>query len=29
MVAYGMGLAAIAEKFSVVLELAPTDLVPW
>jgi PPOX class probable F420-dependent enzyme len=29
MVAYGMGLAAIAEKFSVVIELEPTDLVAW
>ena len=29
MVAYGMGLEAIAEKFSVVIELAPTDLVAW
>ena len=29
MVAYGMGLAAIAEKFHVVIELAPTDLQAW
>jgi PPOX class probable F420-dependent enzyme len=29
MVAYGMGLPAIAEKFSVVIELAPTHLVAW
>jgi PPOX class probable F420-dependent enzyme len=29
MVAYGMGLEAIAEKFHVVIELAPTDLQAW
>ena len=28
-VAYGMGLEAIAEKFHVVIELAPTDLQAW
>ena len=29
MVAYGMGLDAIAEKFHVVIELEPTDLQAW
>ena len=29
MVAYGMGLVAIAEKFNVVIELEPTDLQAW
>jgi PPOX class probable F420-dependent enzyme len=29
MLAYGMGLEAIAEKFHVVIELAPTGLVAW
>ena len=29
MVAYGMGLEGIAEKFWVVLELEPTDLQAW
>ena len=29
MEAYGMGLPAIAEKFSVVIELTPTGLVAW
>ena len=29
MVAYGMGLVAIAEKFHVVIELEPTDLQAW
>jgi hypothetical protein len=29
MLAYGMGLEAIAEKFHVVIELAPTDLQAW
>ncbi len=29
MVAYGMGLEALAEKFSVVLQLEPTDLQAW
>jgi PPOX class probable F420-dependent enzyme len=29
MVAYGMGLEAIAEKFSVVIELEPTRLQAW
>jgi len=29
MVAYGMGLTGIAEKFSVVIELVPTSLVAW
>jgi PPOX class probable F420-dependent enzyme len=29
MVGYGMGLEAIAEKFHVVIELAPTDLLAW
>jgi PPOX class probable F420-dependent enzyme len=29
MVAYGMGLEAIAEKFHVVIELEPTDLQAW
>ena len=29
MVAYGMELVAIAEKFHVVIELEPTDLQAW
>ena len=29
MVAYGMGLEPIAEKFHVVIELVPTDLQAW
>ena len=29
MMAYGMGLVAIAEKFHVVIELEPTDLRAW
>ncbi len=29
MVAYGMGLEPIAEKFHVVIELEPTDLTAW
>ena len=29
MMAYGMGLVAIAEKFNVVIELEPTDLQAW